>query len=637
MKDKPLKNIYIIIGAAALIMAALFISYFRLLDDYELKTLDARFRIRGRQDVTDIIVIVEIGEDTIRKLGRFPFDRTYHALLVKALHEFGAKAIAFDVLFSEAQEHDAEFKKAIRDAGCVYLPNAFDIAPDKKGIPVAKGYLSKCIPELADEAKGTGFINIIPDPDGKFRRVLMCIEYEDKLFRHFSAPLVMDYLGIDREQLEFFPSRSVRIGRHTIPLDDNSDLIVNFSGKWGEVYSHYSYVDILQTYLASITGEKPILNKSAFKDKVCIVGLTASGTGDVHPTPFEPLYPGVGIHAEIFNSIIKDKYISRISRINNIFLLFLVGIVAIFVTLRTRPIIGLTAVFGMILIYFLAAVLLFNIFGLWIDAAFPVIFIVFIYIVLTLRKYITERRNNLIMENELGIAKRIQESFLPHVNPSIHGVDVAAGMLTARKVGGDLYDFVNMDESRFGVMVGDVSGKGIPASLFMAMVSGSFRSFAVPKAEPANVLRELNAKLVKESSSNLFVTLFYAVFDMNQKEVAFANGGHLPMLRLGSAGTAEFFDTSDGMPLGLMEGDYAGGSTFIRAGDIFVFYTDGATEAMNRRGEMFGKERLAESVRKNMQKSASDIVGVIVKTIREFEPAGSQHDDITVIVIKVKI
>ncbi|HPM43254.1 MAG TPA: PP2C family protein-serine/threonine phosphatase, partial [Candidatus Omnitrophota bacterium] len=144
----------------------------------------------------------------------------------------------------------------------------------------------------------------------------------------------------------------------------------------------------------------------------------------------------------------------------------------------------------------------------------------------------------------------------------------------------------------------------------------------------------LNAKLTKENSSNLFVTIFYSIFDIKSGIMAYANGGHLPILYLSPGGKPEFLDVEEGTPLGLMDGDYSGRKIDFRAGDIFVFYTDGVTEAMNSRGDMYEKERLVKVVEANRTKSAADLVKIIEKDVRKFEPITKQHDDITVIVVK---
>ncbi|MBI5143443.1 MAG: CHASE2 domain-containing protein [Candidatus Omnitrophica bacterium] len=618
-------------------LAGLSASYFRLLDNYEFELLDIRFRLRAQQQTTDRVMMIEIGEDTIERLGRFPFDRSYHALLVKALSESGTRAILFDIFFSEPEEHDGELEDAMRTAGNVYLPYVFDIdAARKEKILYGRGYTAKTLENLRLLTKGEGHINIIPDADGKFRRIPLYVRYGNTFHPYMSFRMTLDYLGISEKDVKVLPGKFLLLGTYTkIPLDDNSNMIINFSGIWGRAYKHYSYVDVLQSYLADVSGQKPLLDLGIFKDKVCIVGLTAAGTVDLHPNPLEPLYPGVGIHAEVFNSILNRRFITRVSRELNLAVLLVLSLLISLSTLKTKPIKGLSILAAAIILFAVIGMVTFNSSGIWIDLFVPVAVMVLLYLFLTLYKYVTEWRKRLVLENELEIAKKIQESFLPKRLPSTEGIDMAVAMFTARQVGGDLYDFVEFSPDRLGVMIGDVSGKGIPASLFMAMVTREFKFFSTPQAGPQEVLHNLNSLLVKESSSNLFVTVFYLIFDMKAMSVTYSNGGHLPVLYLSEDGAkAEFLDVAEGTPLGLMEGQYGEMTTNFKKGDTFVLYTDGITEAMNPNHEMYGRERLASVVESHRGISSKALLQAIEKDVRRFEPKARQHDDMTSIVIK---
>jgi CHASE2 domain-containing sensor protein len=611
-----------------LIIAALgAISYYRLLDNYELTSLDFRFVLRQPKIPTsDKIVFIEIGEDSLQKLGRFPFDRSYHAILIKALSDAKARIILMDLLFSEPHEHDKELEFALNQAGNVYLPYVFEIdksAPGLEGPVTADGYIARPLDYLAKEARGTGYINIVPDPDGKFRKAPLFIKYEGALYPHISLALACDYLGL-------------RMGDLKPPLDEKMNLQVNFSGKWGYSYRHYSFADVAQSYLAKFSGDRPILNLADFKDKICIVGLTASGAGDVHPTPFEPICPGMAVHAEIINSILNNNFIRRASRWMNLSLLVIMGLLISVFTLKTKPTRALFALASILVVFVAAAFLLFNYLGLWIDVACPVLVGILLYLALNIYRYVVEWKKRLVVENELGIAKKIQESFLPKSAPVVEGAEIAVSMFTARQVGGDLYDFVEFPDSRFGIMIGDVSGKGVPAALFMAMTTGAFKTFAKTAGlSVRDCLARLNEKIVAESSSNLFVTVFYGIFDMKEKSFVYSNGGHLPVAHTGADGSVKFLDVDEGAPLGLMEGPYGEGRVSFKTGDSFVFYTDGITEAMNPKKEMYGSQRLEKVILKSRTLPAGEILKAIEKDVRKFEPAAKQHDDMTLIIVKV--
>lgn len=637
MTYKLPKNIFVY----ALPLLALLIlagSYFSLFDNYELQTLDFRFKIRPAIPVTEKIAIIEIGDDTIKKIGQFPLERTYYAAIIKALSDAGAKAIVFDIFFSEPRDDDPDLEDAIRKAGNVYLPYVFNIDRHKSGeIPEAGGYAAKELGRFSAIAKGMGHINIIPDIDGKYRRIPPFIKYEGNLYPYLPFKIACDYLGAEDRDILFVPGKYVQIGQDTkIPLDSSSDIIVNFAGKWGRGYKHYSFVDILQSYFARLSGTKIEPDISLLKDKICVIGLTAVGTSDLHPNPFESLYPAVGIYADIFNSFLNKNFITRASRLTNVWILLILCLLAAFLTFITKPLKGIIILFILLLIFVIFSCVIFDIRGLWIDTAYPVIIAVLIYLSVMLYKYVAEWKKRLVMENELGIAKKIQESFLPKRLPAAEGLDVSAKMFTARQVGGDLYDFIEFDASKIGVMIGDVSGKGVPASLFMAMVMSEFKFFAKSGLGPRNVLGALNTKLARESGSNLFVTMFYMIFDMKNRTVLFSNGGHLPVIHLDQSGKTELLDVTDGTPLGLIDSTYGGKEILFKKGDFFLLYTDGVTEAMNGKRELYGEERLLSVIKKNSSAAPKDLLDAIVKDVRSFEPLSRQHDDMTLIAIKIK-
>jgi sigma-B regulation protein RsbU (phosphoserine phosphatase) len=281
------------------------------------------------------------------------------------------------------------------------------------------------------------------------------------------------------------------------------------------------------------------------------------------------------------------------------------------------------------------AIFLFNTFGIWIDLFYPEMVLILLYISLTLHRYIGEWKKMLLLENELGIARKIQQSFLPTSLPAIEAVDIDAAMFTARQVGGDLYDFRVFADSKLGVMIGDVSGKGVPASLFMAMAASEFKSLAAQGASPESVLSSLNARIVGTSTSNLFVTMFYMIFDFKAGSARYSNGAHLPAIHFTAGGEVRLLDVPEGTPLGLIESGYGGVDIKISKGDFFVLYTDGVTEAMNKKRELYGEERLVRTVKTCAPLSSKHMIGAIEKDIRSFEPRSKQHDDITLIVIKM--
>jgi adenylate cyclase len=642
------RKILLYSGIALLFIAALLISYFRLLDNYELQTFDIRFRLRPQEPVRDDIVIIEIGDDSIDKLGKWPISRKFYAALIDALSEAGARSIVFDVFFSEESnpEADTALEEALKRSGRVYLPHVFDLGEvGQRVVPVANRLQEDILDRFEDDVKGVGFINIIPDTDGKFRRVPPFISFRGKLFPHVAFLVAADYLGIKRDSIEFVPQKYIKLGDGIkIPLDLNSSIIVNFPGLWIKTFRHYSFIDVIDSHMRgqfpAILGSRASLNLGDLKGAVCFIGVTATATPDAHPNSLEPLYPGVGVHTSLLNSILINKFIRRVGRMPNLFVLIFLGLCTFLISRRTVTLIGILLIVLFITGFIGVALLLFIFFGLWIDVFYPVGFVFLLYLGLTFLKYIAESHKRELIEKELGIAKKIQESFLPKKKPEVKGLELAAEMRTARQVGGDLYDFVEMGEEGMGIMIGDVSGKGVPAALYMAKVVSEFKSSLGEEggqgfAAPRQVVTKLNDRLCKEATSGLFVTLSYIIFDKKRRVAAISSGGHLPLIVVNkNTRETRLVDIKEGTPLGLFEGDFGEESIGIKPGDLFILYTDGVTEAMNPKGEMFGEEKLVTLAKANCALPAEELTRLIQDEVGKFEGRMKQHDDITVVVIE---
>ena len=633
---QPQNTIWVLMG---LFLSILFLcgSYFRIFENTELGALDLRFRLRPAIPVTDKVAIVEISDDTIQKLGRFPFDRRYHALLTKVLSEYGARAVMFDIFFSESDKNDPELQEAIKKAGNVYLPYVFDVENGTKDkILQAKGYVARSLDDFQKWTAGKGHINVLPDLDGKYRRVPLLIDYNNIMYPYLSLQLISDYSKVNLKDIKLKPGQYLQWGSNVrIPLDEQSNMIVNYAGPWGKFYNHYSYVDVLRSYASLQSGEKPLLDLNVFRGKICLVGLTATGTTDLHPNPFASLYPALSIHADLINSILNHRFITRVSRMGNLLILLILGGLLSLGVLTSKPLKGFLLFSGLVFSYGFLTIILFAVLGWWVDVVYPLFGLMVIYLCCALFLSIQEWKKKLFMDNELQIARNIQESFLPKSLPSTQGLDIAAIMHTARRVGGDLYDFYEFEPNKLGVMIGDVSGKGIPASLFMTTVSGAFKFFALPEVDPQDALYRLNVKLTRESSTKLFVTMFYAIFDLENKVMSYSNGGHQPVMHISDHTPVQYLDVEDGYPLGLLDGNYSGNKTGFLSGDIFIFFTDGITEARDMKAHMYGNERVVSVVEKNRKLSAGEILKAIEKDLRGFEPQYKQSDDITCIVLKI--
>lgn len=254
------------------------------------------------------------------------------------------------------------------------------------------------------------------------------------------------------------------------------------------------------------------------------------------------------------------------------------------------------------------------------------------------QKYISERER---LQRELEIAHDVQMSFLPKANPDIPDIDVAATCIPAHEVGGDYYDFISINDDLFGVVIGDVSGKGTKASFYMTLTKGILRSTARNSTNPARVLSDVNRTFYESAERGAFISMVYGIFNLKKKTLTVARAGHNPVILWKSASVNGELINPKGIALGLDAGGIFNNSIQeltidYEPGDVFVFYTDGFSEAVNKKNEEFGDKRLLQQAQKYNTFSAGEILNGIVHETNTFIGRTPQRDDMTMVVIKVK-
>jgi hypothetical protein len=252
-------------------------------------------------------------------------------------------------------------------------------------------------------------------------------------------------------------------------------------------------------------------------------------------------------------------------------------------------------------------------------------------------KRISERER---MAKELEIARRVQMSLLPKASPTAPGYDIAGTCIPALEVGGDYYDFVHLGGRKVGIAIGDVSGKGVPAAIYMTLTKGILQSHAEENISPKAVLSKVNSLMYRTIDRNSFVSMFYAVLDLESRIIRFARAGQCPVILAQRSNEHGSFLTPKGMALGLEVGRVFDSvleeqELALQSGEVLVFYTDGFTEARNEHGEEFGEERLVASIAQHRTKSAQEIISGICKDVDAFTKGYQQHDDMTMVVVKV--
>ena len=250
-----------------------------------------------------------------------------------------------------------------------------------------------------------------------------------------------------------------------------------------------------------------------------------------------------------------------------------------------------------------------------------------------LRESVATREQLAGLRQELAIAHQMQQAILPRGAPPLAGMAIDATMIPARDVGGDFYDWFALDEHRLALVVADVSGKGVPAALFMAVTRTLLRAHAALAADPAQVLARLNDGLAADNEQTMFVTLFYAVLDLRSGELIYVNAGHNPPLLRRANGTVLALASGRNPALGAFEGlDFQADRAQLDAGDGLLLYTDGVTEAQTADGLLFGDAAL----RQVLESTAADDspVARVVASVRAFEAGAPQADDITCVWVR---
>ncbi len=247
-----------------------------------------------------------------------------------------------------------------------------------------------------------------------------------------------------------------------------------------------------------------------------------------------------------------------------------------------------------------------------------------------LREALESRDKLVALENELNLARTMQQAILPTSFPETDRFQMHANMEPASSVGGDFYDFFQLESGRTGIAVADVSGKGVPAALFMMSSRTLLKGAAIGRSDPGDVLEEVNQLLNENNDTLMFVTLFFASFDPETGRLVYANGGHNPPLVVHPDGNSALLPQTDGIALGLAPDiPYAKAEVMLAPGDMVIFYTDGVTEAENPDQEQFGIERLQQLFVDRRGMNARQANHAVFQAVRDFAGEAPQFDDIT--------
>lgn len=375
----------------------------------ESKLFDYRMRLRGMQKPPDNVVIAAIDEKSLRTIGRWPWDRDIIAKLVDRMTDAGAEVIMFDVWFSEPDKNDPELARSIKNAGNVILPVVFEmnkrldgkqnevllnsafrsIQNDRlfsKYAPLEYGSALLSVDEINSEAAALGHINMNSDDDGTLRWEMTAIKFKDRIYPSIDIQVASFFSGIPPEKIELKACEGVQLGnKFFIPTDEWGRLLINYYGDAG-TFQRISLSDIYEHKL----------NPGQLAGKIVLVGATAKGAFDLRVTPFSAEMPGIEKHASVIASILEDKLLREVKTSTNLVVLLISGLIfslMMSLLLRRFKIAGAAAV-ALLSLYVLGIFVyhMFVRYGLWINAAYPALNILFIFIVVTAYNFAVEEK-----------------------------------------------------------------------------------------------------------------------------------------------------------------------------------------------------------------------------------------------------
>ncbi len=673
-------------AATAVLLAALALTQISALADPLRHVLfDAYERLSPRLRQSDPAVIVAIDDDSLATVSQWPWPRQLEARLIQTILAAKPAALGIDILWPEPDrtspaawlqgedavpedlsaqlrrlpDHDLQLADALASG-----PVAIGIAGTRGTGARADGKLApvriagedpapylpqfsglmRSLPDLDDSAAGHGLLSVDADGDGTIRRIPLISDINGRM-----APgLGLETLRLAAHAVWIGLSsasgglRGVTVGPLTIPIQRDGSVWIDFSPH--DPRRFVSAADVL-------AGR---VDPEIFSDRLVLLGVTGLGLVDLPATPLGRM-PGVEVHAQFLENVMEGK-------------------------LAARPVWAAAAEaasgagFGLLLILLLPGLpprwfglawaapslaLAATGFAAWhwqrwlIDGASPIAVFSLVFLTLLsasfaqadaqrrrLRKEIEIRKiETARVDGELQAARRIQMGILPAPSnlPADPRLDLDACVMPAREVGGDLYDFFMIDENRLFFSIGDVSGKGVPASLFMAIGKTLCKSSAL-RGDGAigDIVIEANAEISRDNSEMLFITLFAGVLDLSTGLAQICNAGHDAPLLLRQGELVQASAGEGGPPLCVLDGfPYPVETIRLLPGDILCLFTDGVTEAMDRDGALMGRER-AEAALKALPTGggASAALHALCGAVEDFAKGAEPADDLTVLALR---
>ncbi len=591
---------------------------------------DALYQQRGIP--SGEIVIIGIDEETLAELG--PYGPSYRAVVAYALEKLAADpekrptVTAIDVLYEGESGTGADERLA---AAAEKLGNVVTACMAEYGTEIvwennhavernASAVVNFVEPfEALRSVTVQGHINAMSDRDGILRHALLYVTRPDgKMVYSMAAQAARLYTESRGKDFGFSADN---VARH---------YYVSFTGKPGDYDDGYSVYRLL-------TGQIPA---DAWAGKIVLIGPYAAALQDAYFTAASKADPmfGVEYQANVIQSLLAGNLRTEVPDGIQFAVVAVLSIAASWLFFRRRAAFGGILCLSLILAGFLAA-WIFWLLGYVVHVLWLPFCALLLYLGAMAAHYIQTARDRraLALEKEristeLSLASRIQANFLPKAVPDREEIDIAFSMTPAKEVGGDLYDFFLIDETHLCLIIGDVSGKGVPASLFMMLASALIHHVAMQGRSPAKILTEVNDEICKRNPEEMFVTVWLGILDLTTGLLTAANAGHeYPALKQPGA-PFDLYKDRHGFVIGGMEGvrfrDYT--LTLEPGAEIFL-YSDGVPEATNAAEEMFGAERMVNALRVREDGAPRELLAEVNSAVSAFVGKAPQFDDLTML------
>jgi serine phosphatase RsbU (regulator of sigma subunit) len=353
---------------------------------------------------------------------------------------------------------------------------------------------------------------------------------------------------------------------------------------------------------------------------------------------------GVEIMASVFANIKEDTPVKPISLKSYIIVVLFWGMLLGIACRISSMRIGALNAIGLSIFYLAAAVYMFKTNNVWYPVVIPLFFqapLAYLgAVAIEHGSLFKEVLSKLRMEKDLSFARDIQMSMLPESCPTIEGYQIAASSTPAREVSGDFFDFIDIDEGKIGFVIADVTGKSVSGALVMTAAKSVFRLLSEEKLSVGDIMIRANKQIKKDitKAKGMFVALLYAELNVADKSLGLCSAGQTqPILLSAKTGEATLIETEgDAFPLGIIDfAEYQETKLQLDSGDLVVFYTDGVVEALNKKGKMYGFERFLEVIKDNSGLDADIFLEKLIDDVNRFVGKAEQHDDLTIVVIKV--